>query len=80
MSPSRLPVAIVYLGPPASATESRVASVMMSAHETVEGHVFSRIVLASSMSSYPRTVLFGPASFSDLVPFVESINMDASHP
>lgn len=35
MSPSLRPVGTLYFGPPARPTASRVASAMMSAHETV---------------------------------------------
>ena len=79
-TPSRLPVATSYRGPPAMATESRVARVIISAHETVEGHAVSNAFFISSISSNPRTVPFAPEAFSDLLPLVESINMDASHP
>ena len=52
----------------------------MSAHETVEEQLDSRSFFASSMSSKPRTVRFGPASFSDDLVLVVSISMDASQP
>lgn len=68
------------MGPPARATASLVASVMMSAQETVEGQAVSRAFLASSISLNPRTVWFDPAFFSDWLWLVESIRIDASQP
>lgn len=62
------------------ATESRVATVMMSAQETVEGQAASSLLLASSMISNPLTVSFGPADFSDGFFVVESMRIDASQP
>ena len=51
LNPSRLPVGTENLGPPANATESLVARVTMSEHETVRGQAASRSLLASSMIS-----------------------------
>lgn len=70
------------MGPPARATASRVARAIMSAQETVEGQAASSLVLIWSISSYPRTVWFGPAFFSDCFVLVDfgSINIDASQP
>lgn len=64
ISPSTLPVGILYLVPPDRATASLVASAIMSAQETVCGHARSRAVLIWSISSYSLTVPFAPASFS----------------
>lgn len=50
-NPSRLPVGTSYWGPPDKDTASRVARVMMSAQDTVEGHAASRVFFASSMRS-----------------------------
>lgn len=49
--PSLRPVGTWYLGPPARATESRVARVMMSAQETLEGQATSKAFLMVSMRS-----------------------------
>lgn len=73
LRPSSLPVGTLYLGPPDKAT----ARVIMSAHDTVDGHSFSNAFFTSSMNSYPLTVWFGPASFSDWSSSVESIRIDA---
>ncbi|RDX64817.1 hypothetical protein CR513_56575, partial [Mucuna pruriens] len=79
-NPSRLPVGTSYLGPPDRATASRVASVMMSAHDTVEGHAASTLSFTSSIRSYPLTPTFVPESFSAVLLLVEFISMDASQP
>lgn len=50
---------------------------MISAQETTPGHAFSNAAFASSMMSYPRTLRFGMAVFSDELP---SNSIDASHP
>jgi hypothetical protein len=52
----------------------------MSAQEIVDGHAFSRTFFISSMRLKPLSVPFAPDSFSDSLPFCESIKMDASHP
>lgn len=65
---------------PAIATASLVARVRMSAQETIEGQFCSKILLASSMTSYPRTVWFGIAVFSDVLLLVGSISIEASQP
>lgn len=78
--PSFLPVGMLYHFPPASSTESLVASAKMSAHETVEGHSCSNHVFASSMISNPRAVRFGPAFFSDVLVLVGSISTEPSQP
>lgn len=79
-NPSRLPVGTWYLGPPDKATAVRVARVMMSAHDTVEGHADSRFSFTSSIRSNPRTKSFVSDSFSALLDVVEFIRMDASQP
>lgn len=66
------------------ATESLAAIAAISAQETIPGHCSSKVAFAVSMTSYPRTVRFGSASFSTLtVPLVGfglSNNKEASHP
>ena len=57
-----------------------MATVMISAQETVEGHAASSLLFASSMISKLLTVRFGPADFSEGLFLVESINIDASQP
>lgn len=52
------------------------ARAKMSAHETTPGHSFSAAALAASITSKPRSVRFGMASFSD----GESMSTDPSHP
>ena len=47
-----------------AATESLVARVMISAHETTPGHFLSRTVFTKSIKSKPLTVRFGGATFS----------------
>ena len=52
------------------------ARAKMSAHETTPGHSFSIAALAASITSKPRSVRFGMASFSE----GESMSTDPSHP
>ncbi|KAF7819234.1 hypothetical protein G2W53_024689 [Senna tora] len=56
--PSRRPVGTTYLGPPARPTASLVAMLIMSAHDTVEGHAASTACFASSITSNPLTLPF----------------------
>jgi hypothetical protein len=59
---------------------SLAASATMSAQETTPGQTASSTALAVSMTSKPPSDPFGPASFSAVLPTVESISSDASHP
>uniref|UniRef100_A0A0A9GDZ2 Uncharacterized protein n=1 Tax=Arundo donax TaxID=35708 RepID=A0A0A9GDZ2_ARUDO len=52
----------------------------MSAQETTPKQACSTRALMRSITSKPRRLVFGPASFSALLPLVESISTDASHP
>lgn len=58
-------------------TASLAAITMISAHETTPGQIASSTRLAESIIPYPRTVRFGIAVFSLLLP---SRRIDASHP
>lgn len=61
-------------------TASRLASAMISAQDTMPGHMASTWLLMSSTMSYPRTVKLGTASRSAVLLGVEAINTDPSHP
>jgi hypothetical protein len=63
-----------------SAMLSLAAKASMSAHETTPEHAFSTRALMRSMTSNPRRLVLGPAFFSAVLPVVESISTDASHP
>ena len=52
----------------------------MSAQETVPGQMASSTAFAVSITSKPPSDPFGAASFSAVLPAVESISTDASHP
>lgn len=62
------------------ATASLAARAMMSAHETILGHLASTSLLMSLMTLNPAKVRLGTASFSAVLLGVESINTDASQP
>uniref|UniRef100_A0A0A9ESV6 Uncharacterized protein n=1 Tax=Arundo donax TaxID=35708 RepID=A0A0A9ESV6_ARUDO len=78
--PSRRPAGTWYAFPPASATLSLAANARMSAQETTPKQACSMRPLMRSITSKPLRLVFGPASFSAVLPFVESISTDASHP
>ena len=63
-----------------SARASRAAKARMSAQETTPKQACSSRVLALSITSKPRRLAFGAASFSAWLPAVESSSTDASHP
>ncbi|CAA6653935.1 unnamed protein product [Spirodela intermedia] len=65
---------------PARAALSREAKVRISAQETTPGHAASMASLAASITSRPRRVKLGIASFSDWLSGVESRSTEASHP
>ncbi|KAM0946522.1 hypothetical protein DsansV1_C09g0095841 [Dioscorea sansibarensis] len=75
--PSFLPVNTGYLGAPTRAAASLVASCKISAHETIPGHFFSRILFILSMTAKPRNPEFCGAVFSDSFP---SRRIEASQP
>ncbi len=62
------------------ATASLAARAMMSAHETILGHLASTSLLMSLMTLNPAKVRLGTASFSAVLLGVELINTDASQP
>ena len=63
-----------------SARASRAAKARMSAQETTPKQACSSRVLALSITSNPRRLAFGAASFSAWLPAVESSSTDPSHP
>jgi hypothetical protein len=63
-----------------SARASRAAKARMSAQETTPKQACSSRVLALSITSNPRRLAFGAASFSAWLPAVESSRTDPSHP
>ena len=63
-----------------SARASLAAKASTSAQETTPKQACSSRVLALSMTSKPRRLVFGGASFSAVLPGVESSRTDASQP
>jgi hypothetical protein len=63
-----------------SARASRAAKARTSAQETTPKQACSSRVLALSMTSNPRRLALGAASFSAWLPADESSSTDASHP
>lgn len=61
-------------------TASLAAIATISAHETTPAHCFSSCSFTSSIISYPLKLKFAGESFSAVLPLVESIKTDASHP
>lgn len=63
-----------------SARASRAAKASRSAQETTWKQACSSLALALSITSKPRRLVFGGASFSAVLPGVESSSTEASHP